>query len=89
MRTALRAMAWTRQFGVRGVIDQLIEDGLTEVHPPYAQPGDILLATTDDGQYLPVMTPPSEGGEGQVIELMRGDAQEIGMPRCQRAQHCS
>lgn len=50
MRTALRAAAWTREHGARGVIDQLIADGLTEVAPEFAQDGDILIGQTNDGQ---------------------------------------
>lgn len=50
MATATRARAWTRKHGARGVIDQLLADGLMEVEPAFAQEGDILIGETADGQ---------------------------------------
>jgi hypothetical protein len=50
MSTATRARAWTRKHGARGVIDQLLADGLTELSPAFAQPGDLLIGETADGQ---------------------------------------
>lgn len=50
MATATRALAWTRKHGARGVIDQLIADGLTEIDPAFAQEGDVLIGETADGQ---------------------------------------
>lgn len=50
MCSALRAQAWTRQFGPHGIIVELLKDGLSEIPVSYAQPGDILAGETDDGQ---------------------------------------
>jgi hypothetical protein len=50
MRSARRALAWTRDHGTVGVIIELLRDGLVEVDPRYAQPGDLLIGTTPDGQ---------------------------------------
>lgn len=50
MCSAIRAQAWARKHGAVGVIIELLRDGLIEVDPNYAQPGDILVGTTQDGQ---------------------------------------
>lgn len=50
MTTPVRARAWTRKNGARGVIEQLVADGLEELAPAFAQVGDILVGETADGQ---------------------------------------
>ena len=50
MATARRAAAWTRKHGIAGIIEAVKPDGLVEIKPNFAQPGDILLGRTTDGQ---------------------------------------
>lgn len=50
MTSAKRAQAGTRKHGLAGVMRFLEKAGLVEVKPNFAQPGDILLGLTDDGQ---------------------------------------
>lgn len=50
MSSAARALAGTREHGLKGVMMFLQQHGLTALTLNYAQEGDILLGLTEDGQ---------------------------------------
>lgn len=82
MASAARAAAWTRAHGARGLVDTLLSEGLTEIVPVFAQPGDVLIGETSDGQiaahiYLGTSLLASTAADG--VRMFKLD--EIAAPR--------
>lgn len=73
MSSLVRAAVWARRHGLEGLRERFVAEGFAVVPTAYAQPGDILLGHTEDGQIaahvclgVRVLSSSSEGGIFQV-----------------------